>query len=96
MSDVGKLRRPSGRRLPSVRKSADAFQPEMGEMDFSQELSEVDAQDSTSVRETEETEQTIIRDENRRKHFKYRKRKRKEDEEPKPEGEEEVLVDLQA
>jgi hypothetical protein len=98
MSDVGRLRRSGGTVFPSVRKSADPFVPESGEMDFSQELSEFDAQSSTSVRESEATEQTVIRDENRRKQFKYKKKHQKEDEEEtsKEEKEEEVLVDLSA
>jgi hypothetical protein len=95
MSDVGRLRRSGGTVFPSVRKSADPFVPESGEMDFSQELSEFDALSSTSVREPEATEQTVIREENRRKQFKYRKRHRKEEEEETPK-EEEILVDLSA
>ena len=35
MSDVGKLRKSGGSSFPTVRKSADPFQPEQGEMDFS-------------------------------------------------------------
>jgi len=96
MSDVGKLRRGGGALFPSVRKSADPFVPESGEMDFSQELAEFDALASTSIREPEAPEQTVIRDENRRRQFKYRKRKRKTGEEEKPEKEEETLIDLQA
>ena len=96
MSDVRKLRRTGGAVFPSIRKSADPFVPEAGEMDFSQELAEFDALASTSIREPEAPEQTIIRDENRRRQFKYRKRKRKKDEEEKPEKEEETLIDLQA
>ncbi len=96
MSDVGRLRRRGGGIFPSVRKSADPFQPEAGEMDFSQELEEFDALASTSIREPEAAEQTVIRDENRRQQFKYRKRKRKKDEEKNPEEEDEILIDLQA
>ena len=96
MSDVGRLRRRGGAIFPSVRKSADPFQPESGEMDFSQELAEFDALASTSVREPEATEETVVRDENRRQQFKYRKRKRKKDEDENPEAEEEILIDVQA
>jgi hypothetical protein len=95
MSDVGKLRRSGGTAFPTLRKSADPFQPEMGEMDFSQEILEHDALESTSVREPEKTEQSVIRDENRRKQYRQRKRKRKKDEE-NPEGVGEVLVDVRA
>lgn len=95
MSDVGRLRKSGGTVFPTIRKSADPFQPEMGEMDFSQEISEFDAMESTSVREPEKTEQSVIRDENRRKQYRQRKRKKKKDEE-KTEGEGEVLIDLSA
>lgn len=96
MSDVGKLKRGGGAIFPSVRKSADPFVPEAGEMDFSQELAEFDALAATSIREPEAPEQTVIRDENRRQQFKYRKRKRKKDEEEESKEEEEILIDLQA
>lgn len=97
MSDVGRLRRSGGTVFPSVRKSADPFVPESGEMDFSQDLAEFDALASTSIREPEATEQAVIREENRRKQFKYKKRKRKEDEdEDENPQEEEILVDLSA
>lgn len=96
MSDVGRLRRRGGAIFPSVRKSADPFQPESGEMDFSQELAEFDALASTSIREPEAAEQAVIREENRRRQFKYKKRKRKKDEEENSEAEEEILIDVQA
>jgi hypothetical protein len=97
MSDVGRLKRPGGSPFPSVRKSADPFQPEMGEMDFSQEVAEFDALYSTAVQEPGKTEQTIISDENRKKQFRYRKRKRKkDDEENKSKESEENFIDLQA
>jgi hypothetical protein len=67
----------------------------MGEMDFSQEIEEHDAIESTSVREPEKTEQSVIRDENKRKQYRQRKRKRKKDDE-KTEGEGDVLIDLRA
>jgi hypothetical protein len=96
MSDVGKLRRPGGAVFPTFRKSATPFVPEMGEIDFSQDLLEFDAQESTSVRESEHTEQAVIRDGNRRKQFKYRQKKHKEDEEQKPKEEGAQHIDLQA
>jgi hypothetical protein len=95
MSDVGRLRKSGGSVFPTIRKSADPFQPEMGEMDFSQEIEEHDAIESTSVREPEKTEQSVIRDENKRKQYRQRKRKRKKDDE-KTEGEGDVLIDLRA
>ena len=96
MSDVGKLRRPGGTVFPTFRKSANPFAPEMGEIDFSQDLLEYDAQESTSVHESEHTEQAVIRDENRRKQFKYRQRKKKEDEEQKSKEVGPQHIDLQA
>lgn len=77
MSDVGKVRRTDSTIFPSYRKSATPFVPEMGEIDFSQDLLEFDAQASTSVRESEHTEQAVIRDENRRRQFKFRQKKQK-------------------
>lgn len=95
MSDVGRLRRSGGSPFPTIRKSADPFQPEMGEMDFSQEIEEYDALESTSVREPERTEQSVIRDENRRKQYRQRKRKKKKDED-KAGLDKDVLIDLRA
>lgn len=95
MSDVGRLKRSGGSRFPSVRKSADPFQPEMGEMDFTQDVEEFDNVYSTAVSETEKTEQSVIHEEDRRKHYKYRKRKRKKDEEDNEEPEDN-FIDLQA
>ncbi len=94
MSDVGKLKRPGGSPFPSVRKSADPFQPEMGEMDFAQEVEEFDSTLSTVVKEAEKTEQTIINDENRQKQYRQRKRKRKKDDDENEEEEDEILVDI--
>lgn len=95
MSDVGRLKRRDGSRFPSVRKSADPFQPEMGEMDFTQDVEEFDNVYSTAVNETEKTEQSVINEEDRRKQYKYRKRKRKKDEEENEEPEEN-FIDLRA
>lgn len=97
MSDIGSLRRSGGSLLPSIRKSSDPFQPEMGQMDFSQEMDEVNAVFTTAVQETEKTEQNVITDENRRKQYRFRKPKRKkEDEEKNQSQEEELFVDLTA
>lgn len=96
MSDVGRLKRGSGSRFPSVRKSADPFQPEMGEMDFSQEVEEFDTLYSSAVMESEKTDNPVITDENRRKQYRYQKRKRKEDDEKNPTPPEEHFLDLQA
>ncbi len=98
MSDIGKLRKAGGRNFPTVRKSSDPFQPEQGEMDFSQDLEEFQVSQSTSVSETEKAEQGIIHDENRRKQYRKRKKKKKEEEEneiPRDEYEE-PLIDLKA
>jgi hypothetical protein len=98
MSDVGKVRRIDGSPFPSVRKSADPFVPEMGQIDFSHEVREFDAHISTSVQESEKAEQNIIDDETRRRQFRQRQRKRKEEEEKnaKPKEDEENFVDLTA
>ncbi len=96
MSDIGRLRRGGNPSIPTIRKSADPFQPEMGQMDFTQEMEEVNAVFSTSVQETEKTEQNIIDDENRRKQYRLRKRKRKKEEEKNNPEEEELLLDITA
>ncbi|MCP5102917.1 MAG: hypothetical protein GY950_06050 [bacterium] len=57
---------------------------------------EFDSLASIAVREPEKTEEAVIRDENRRKQFKYRKRKRKQEDDEEPVEETEILVDLQA
>jgi len=94
MSDVGKLKRYGQSKFPSVRKSSDPLTPEMGEINFSEEVAEFDALYSTSVQEPEKTEQTIINEENRRRQFRFRKKNPKK-EEKKVENEDN-LVDLQA
>lgn len=98
MSDIGKLRRPGSSPFPTVRKSADPFQPEMGEMDFSQDLNEFEAEASSTVRETEKAEQNVIMDENRQKQFRQRKRKKKKEEEEEKKAKESAdsFIDLQA
>ena len=99
MSDVGSLKRPGGSPFPTVRRSADPFQPELGQIDFSHDFKEYDNQFTTAVSETDKTEQNIINDENRRKQFRQRQKKRKEEEEKKakkPEDEEEGFIDLTA
>ncbi|MCP5054968.1 MAG: hypothetical protein GY940_47820 [bacterium] len=98
MSDVSKLRRSGGSPFPSVRKSADPFQPEMGEIDFAQQVEEVDSSYSTSVQEPTPTEQTLIHEEQQRKQYRQRKRKRKkeEDDEDENESDDKPLIDLQA
>jgi hypothetical protein len=95
MSDVSKIRRSGGSPLPIIRKSADPFQPELGEMDFSQQLEEVDEIYSTTVQSSQEIEETAIRDDdehNRRE--KKKKRKKYKEEESPPIPDEESLVDL--
>jgi len=94
MSDVGKIKRRGEGVLPTVRKSADPFVPEMGEAEFTQDIEEYDLLHSTAVHEPEKTEQNIISDENRRKQFRQRKRKRKEDEEGNISEEEDIFVDI--
>lgn len=96
MSDVGRLRRFDNSRFPSVRKSSDPFNPEMGEMDFSQDIEEFDSMYSTAVLESEKTEQPVIRDENRRRQYRYRKRQQKQNETKNATEPEERFVDLQA
>lgn len=99
MSDIGRLKRHGGSPFPSVRRSSDPFQPELGQIDFSHEFKEYDKQFTTAVAETDKTEQNIISDENRRKQFRQRQRKRKEEEEKKAkktEDEEEGFIDLTA
>jgi hypothetical protein len=98
MSDVGRLKRPGGSPFPSVRKSPDPFMPELGQIDFSQDVQEFDKHFSTSVAETEKTEQNIINEETRRKQFRQRQRRKKEEAEPtpKPEKDEDSLIDLTA
>jgi hypothetical protein len=98
MSDVGSLKRPGGSPFPSVRKSSDPFVPEMGQIDFTHEVQEFDSQFSTSVHESEKTEQNIISEENRRRQFRQRQRKRKaeEEKETKPGEDDESLIDLTA
>jgi len=97
MSDVSKLRRSGRSPFPTIRKSADPFQPEMGEMDFHQEVDEFDAHYSTAVQEPEKAEQGIINDQNPRKQYRRRKRKRKnEDDEVTKTINEDSLIDIQA
>jgi hypothetical protein len=57
MSDIGKVRRTGGSSFPSVRKSSDPFVPELGEVEFSEELAEFDESQARSVRETVKTTQ---------------------------------------
>ncbi len=98
MSDVGKLRRSGGSSLPTVRKSPDPMQPEMGEMDFSQDLVEHEAQMASSISETEKAEQAAIREENRRKQYRRRKKREKDEEEEDQETpkEQDSFVDVTA
>lgn len=99
MSDVGKLRRTGGARFPTIRKSADPMEPEMGEMDFSREMVEFDAIETVSVHETEKTEAATIYEENRRKQYRQRQRRKKDEEEAARRAaaeQEDSLIDLQA
>jgi hypothetical protein len=99
MSDVGRIKRRGASPFPSVRKSADPFQPEMGEMDFEQDVEQFDNIYSTVVQEPEPTEQALIREDNRNKQFRQRKKKKKEEDEEenkkkKKEEDPEIFVDL--
>lgn len=93
MSDVGRLKRTSSP-FPTVRKSADPMQPEMGEMDFAQDVEEFDSAYSTAVHEAEKAEQTAISDQNPRKQYRRRKRKRKDEEDEEKKEDTEILVDI--
>ncbi len=100
MSDVGKLKRSGGTVFPSVRKSADPFQQEQGEMDFSEKMVEFEVHQATSVAETDKAEEAVIHEEGRRHQFRQRKKKKKKEELEEEEaknllaGEEEFLIDL--
>ncbi|MGE5344185.1 MAG: hypothetical protein ACM3SY_22185 [Candidatus Omnitrophota bacterium] len=83
MSDIGKLRRPGSTFFPNMRKSVDPLMPEMGQIEFSQDVREFDTHFSTSVSESEKTEENVISDETKRKQFRQRQRKKKEEEESK-------------
>jgi len=101
MSDVGRVKRPGGSPFPSVRKSSDPFVPEMGEIEFSQEVEEFDNHLSTAVQEAEKTEQNVITEENRNKQYRQRKKNDKDNEEEEQEEpleleHEEALIDLTA
>jgi hypothetical protein len=98
MSDISKIKRRGASPFPSIRKSADPFQPEMGEMDFAQDVEEFDSVYSSVVHEPEPAEQAQIHEENHQKQFRQRKKKKKSEEEEeeikKKEEENEIHVDL--
>lgn len=93
MSDVGRLKRTNSP-FPTVRKSADPMQPEMGEMDFAQDVEEFDSAYSTAVHEAEKAEQTAISDQNPRKQYRKRKKKKKDEDEENEKEETELFVDI--
>ncbi len=97
MSELSKLRRPGSSPFPTVRKSPDPFQPEMGEMDFSEDMAEYENTVASTVQETENTEQNTQEMQIRRERHRlrqHRKKNKKEEVEPTPP--EENLIDIRA
>lgn len=96
MSDIGRVKRGASR-MPFKRKSADPFQPEMDEMDSTQDVKEYDEVFSSVVQGPEKTEQNIVNAEKRKKRLQKKKRRRKNEEiEESPPLGDDILLDLKA
>ncbi len=103
MSDINRIRRgPEGPPFPIVRKSTDPLQPESGEVLFSEEMSKYDTESTSTVQGTDKTENSVIREDTRRKRLEKRNAGR-HGREPQGEGAgeaaesgpEEKLIDLE-
>ncbi len=84
MSDVGKLKRAGVRKFPSVRKTADPMQPELGELDFAEDMVQFEQETARQVSGTSQTDEAVINEEERRKQYRMRKKKDEKEESKSP------------
>ncbi len=82
MSEVGKVGKGVPKPFPVMRKSTDPLSPETGEVEFSQYVKEVDEENMSEVQNPVRTEDSVVRDDSRRKRLKpnYEKRENEEEE----------------
>ncbi len=89
MSEVGKVGKGVPKPFPVMRKSTDPLAPETGEVEFSQYVREVDEENMSEVQNPVRTEDSVVRDDARRKRLKPNYGKREEEDEEDHENDEE-------
>ena len=90
---IGGMKKVGRTRFPTIRRSTDILQPEMGEADFSETMKTYDEEQSRSISETETVEQKLVRENEEREQQKKKKQQQQQlDEEAEAEVDEEGIL----